>query len=205
MNVIIIADKFQRGMKSRGCVGLIKLKNKKQNYLENQYLNIKKIFPDAKIAYVYGFNAKKIDTFIKKSSLFRDLVLIYNPNYELYNNGYSLQLAKDFLCDDCIVMFGDNVLTKKIFTKFDPIIGSQVFISGPDRTNKLGCITDNKKILHISYNLNNPLSEIYFFNKDACLRLNKILQTGKFKQYFLFELVNNLIDEKYTLSSFIHK
>jgi CTP:phosphocholine cytidylyltransferase-like protein len=201
MNFIIVADKFQKRMKSKGCVGLLK-DNKYKTVIEKQYSIIREIFPTCKIVYIYGFDYKRFESFIHKKN-FINTSFIYNPDYEKYNTLYSLYLTKNFLNDACIISFGDTYMSKKTFMGFDTKIGSQAFIS--QNNNKLGCVIQNNEIEHISYDLNNSLSEIYYLTKKHAIFLKRILETEEFHQYFLFEILNKSIDEKYTIRPHKHK
>ena len=71
MNIIILGDKYQKRMKSRGCVGLIKYNNK--NIISHQYKTLHSIFPNANIIYVYGFDNKRFISYINKN-----ILILYN-------------------------------------------------------------------------------------------------------------------------------
>ena len=80
MNCIILGDKFQKGMKSKGCSALLKI-NKKLNVLNNQYSVLKEIIPNINITYVYGFDGKRLLEYYTNNALNISLVLNekYNP------------------------------------------------------------------------------------------------------------------------------
>lgn len=203
MNFIIIGDKFQKRMKSKGCVALIKI-NKNKTILEYQYIIIKKNFPEANIIYVYGFDHKRLDSFVHKNQNMLDISFIYNQNYETYNTTYSLNVCQNFLNDDCFVMFGENMLKNKIFNKFNVNDGSQIFINN-DSSGSLGCIINDKKVENIAYDLHNKLSEIYFLKKNDTLALSDLISTSLYNKYFLFEMLNKLIDQKHNIIPYYHK
>lgn len=190
MNFIILGDKFQKRMKSRGCVGLIDINNK--TIVQHQYENIKKVFPYANIVYVYGFEHKRFSNFIEKSSLKNNINIIYNSNYSTYNHGYSLNLAKNFLNKDCFILFGDNIPNYRIFNNFQKH-NSQLFINKKQK-NPIGCILSENKITNISYDLDNYLTDIYYLSQKHSLLLQKLIANPKFYNYFIFELFNQLID-----------
>lgn len=203
MNIIILADKFQKRMKSKGCVGLIKDKKNKA-LIQKQYNSIKSIFPQSKVAYVYGFDAKRMDTYIHKyCDSFPDITFVRNEHYNEYNTTYSLYLSKNFLNDDCCIAFGDTFFSKTIFKKFNQTRGSQVFISN-NAQSTLGSVIKDDTIQNIAYDLDNKLSEIYFLQRNEALSLQNIIDTKEFNQYFLFELINKLIDHKHKLYSYKH-
>jgi choline kinase len=201
MNCIILGDKFQKRMKSKGCVGLIK--NNNRCIIQNQHKILKQIFDtELKIIYVYGFESKRLNAFITKNEeLSDDILLIYNKNYELYNHAHSLFLCRDYLDDDCLIIFGDSILSSKTFTKFDKSIGSQIFINKNAR-NKLGCVIQNSEIQNISYDLDNYLSEIYFISKKDAQELAKLLSNTDIHNYFIFEILNKMIDNRCVIKPF---
>lgn len=200
MNVIILGDKFQKRMKSKGCVGLIKINNK--TIIENQYKIIKNKFPKANIVYVHGFESKKFYNFISKQNLIDNIIPIYNPEYIKYNSTYSLKIAEQYLNTDCLILFGDQLLNTNIFDNFERSEKSKVFINKNSK-NRLGCtINDNNIIENITYDLENYLQEIYYFSQND-IRLVKELAINKlYYNYFIFELVNKLIDNKVEIIPF---
>ena len=201
MNFIILGDKFQKRMKSKGCVGLIKINGK--NILQHQHHTIRSYFPKAKIIYVCGFESKKILSFISKNPILKnDIVTIANKDYDKYNNAHSLYSASNFLNDDTLILFGDNVLHKKIFTGFDPNRGSQVFINNKQKS-KIGCIIRDNSVRNIAYDLDNCLSEIYFLSSYHSIMVNKILTNNNLNHNcFIFEIINKLIDNNQTMIPF---
>jgi choline kinase len=200
MNVIIIGDKFQKRMKSKGCVGLIKVNNK--TIIQQQYKIIKHSFPKCRIHYVYGFDGRKLCSFLNKNhGAYQDLNMIANHNYEKYNNAYSLYLANQYLTGDTIIMFGDNYLHQKSFQNFSDKSGSQIFINNKQKS-KLGCVIMNNKIENIAYDLDNYLPEIYFFNKETTRALKELIINTQNHNNFIFELINKIIDMKQTIRPF---
>lgn len=201
MNFIILADKYHKGMKSKGCLGLLPV-NRKYNIFEFQYNNIKKVFPKSKIIYVYGFDHKKIENFLKQKNKFKDLVAIYNENYETYNYSYSLKQASDYLNDNSFITFGDVLFKHQIFEKFNPNNGSQIFINSKIK-NTLGCTIENSAIKNISFELNNYLSNIYYLHKKDTTHLFNMVNSKKYMNYFVFELINKMIDNNHNFSAFV--
>lgn len=203
MNLIILGDKFQKRMKSKGCVGLLKTNNKP--IIQHQYEIIKQSFPNiSSIIYIYGFEGKKFASFLEKNpTLSSEIITIYNKHYDFYNNVYSLSLAEKYLSTDFIVMFGDNILHKKSFANFKTSSGSQIFID-PKQNNKLGCIIHKNKIENIAYDLDNYLSEIYYISKDHASVTRDLLKDSSLYNCFIFEIVNKLIDMNHQIKPFIN-
>lgn len=192
MNIIILADKYQKRMKSRGCVGLIKFNNK--NILHHQYHTLKAKFPNANIIYIYGFENKRLVSYISKNILtYPNLISINNNHYDKYNNTYSLSLIENYLNNDCLIMFGDHIIKNNTFNKFKPTEESQVFINTKNKT-RLGCIINENVIENISYDLNNYLSEIYFVSKNQSNLFRDFVNNPLNRNCFIFEIFNKMIN-----------
>lgn len=204
MNIIILGDKYQKRMKSRGCVGLIKLQNK--NMLHHQCKILINKFPLAKIIYVYGFDNKRLLSYLDKNNeLYKQLIFIHNNMYDQYNNAYSLSLVKEYLDDDILIMFGDKVITNSTFNRFTYSKFSQIFIDNNPQS-KLGCVIHNNRIENICYDLDNRLSEIYFISKDQTKELKTLVSNPTLHNCFIFELMNKMIDSnKIIIPHFINK
>jgi choline kinase len=182
-------------MKSKGCVGLFKSGN---DYLIiKQYKMLKKIFPKAKIIYVYGFEHKKLLIALDEyPEIKQDIELVYNPDYDLYNYGASLHLVREYLNDDVIIMFGDAIIDKSLFVKFDLKQKTSQIIINNQSNNKLGCVVNQLKIENIFYDLDNRIEEIYLLCKqDAMILINFLNSKSQaIKNMFIFEIINKLID-----------
>ena len=177
-------------MKSKGCVALIE--NNKKTILDNQYNTLKSILPQANVIYVYGFEAKKFQHYINK--YYSDITIIYNEHYDSYNSTYSLNLANNFLTSDCIIMFGDTILNKSIFNKFDTNNGSQIFLSY-NKAYKLGCTITNHSLINIDYELNNYLYNMYYIQQSDISKLQTIVKDNNNHNCFIFEIMNKLIED----------
>lgn len=192
MNFIILGDKPQKGMKSKGCVGLFKI-TRTHNIFEHQYAEIKKHFPKAKIIYISGFESKKFLSFLKKFG-YNDVISINNSEFNIKNQAYSLNLARSFIGKDCFIILGSNILNKNIFTNFNKNYGSQIFISKNKNKNQIGCIINNNLVENLSFDLDNHVQNIYYLNYTATDSLKNLLFNAKNHNNFIFELINKLID-----------
>lgn len=191
MNFIILADKYHKGMKSKGCVGLIKV-NARINVFEHQYRLIKEQFKRSKIIYVYGFDHKKMASFINEKN-YKDVKTIYNSRYEEYNYTHSLSLAQEYMNKGFFILFGDTIFKKNIFNNA-PNKNSQIFINNKQK-NTLGCIIDQNQSIHnISFDLDNYLMDIYYINKKDSQLMQSLVINPKYKNYFVFEIINKMID-----------
>lgn len=190
MNIIILGDKFQKRMKTKGCEALIKIN--KKTILEHQYNNIKKYINYDKIVYITGFESEKLYSYLDEDKTYKDLVVINNTEYKKYNYAYTLYIAQDYLDNDCLIFFGENPLNKKICDKINKQKCSSILIDKQSKSN-LGCIIDNNKIVNISYDLDNNVGNVYYIIKQDCEKLKNILNKKQNHNRFLFEIMNLMI------------
>lgn len=190
MNFIILGDKYQKGMKSKGCAGLIKI-DKHNHLFEYQYSIIKQYFPKADIVYIGGFESKKIETFINKN--YPDVVYVHNEQYDNFSDGYSISLIKNYLISDTFIILGYHILDKKLFENFNTKLGTQIVVT-PNNQKQTGCIINNNQIDNISFDLPNYVDDIYYLSMKDSATLQQIVSDIQYKNYFLFELINKLID-----------
>lgn len=192
MNCIILGDKYQKGMKSKGCSALIK-SNKQSTIIENQYYVLTSIFDKLNITYVCGFDSKRLNEFIQEKDYEFDIV--YNKQYDQYNDGYSLNLASASLNDETLILLGYQTLSNKIAKKINRLNDdSSVFITEDHAESKVGCVIYDSNITTFSFGLDNYVHDIYYLNQKCSKYLKNILSTNKYNNYFIFELLNHLID-----------
>jgi len=192
MNIFIIGDKYQKGMKSKGCPALIPI-NKSTNIVQNQYKILKSIFPEANIIYISGFEYKKIQNFLTEHEEI-ELNLIINYNFNDYHDVDSLSNALDYFDDDSIIISGYHILNKKIFRDFNNVFDSQIFVS-ENKIGELGCIIHDDVVKNIGFDLSNYLTNIYYIKHQDAQIIKNYIEDKKFRNYFLFEIINILIDE----------
>lgn len=191
MNCVILGDKYQKGMKSKGCAALIRA-NKQYNLLENQYFTLKSIFPDIKINYIYGFDNKKFLDYIDKSEI--PLKIIYNDHYHKYNHIFSLGLVSELFNDNLLIVDGYKLLTKKIFKKFN-CNNSQVFVNKEHDQDSVGCVINKSgNIENFNFDLANSLENIYYIDKECSIAMKSFIENKYHYNHFIFEILNKLID-----------
>lgn len=82
--------------------------------LERQILNLKEIGVD-EIIVLTGYLHEKFDDMVKKYNLIK----IVNEKYDLYNNIYTMYLAREYL-NDAFVIDADQYLTRNFLPKTKP-------------------------------------------------------------------------------------
>lgn len=191
MNIIILGDKYQKGMKSKGCIGLIK-HNKRSTFLDNQYAILKNLFPKAHIVYVYGFDGKRFANHIKKNKY--SISLVYNENFDKFNSAHSLLVAKDFLNSETLVVSGNTFLKTSLFNNFSDTTKSSIFVSKNIQVSNIGCVLTNNIVENISFDLANTLYDMYFLSSADSVLICDLLSNEKYRNYFIFEILNKLIE-----------
>jgi CTP:phosphocholine cytidylyltransferase-like protein len=191
MNIIILGDKYQKGMKSKGCVGLIKYNNR-SIILDNQYHTLKNIFPKSNIVYVYGFDGKRFINFIKKHDY--DISLIYNENFDKFNSAYSLLVAKKFLDSETLIVSGNTLIKASLFSAFHEKDKSHIFVSKNEKVSNIGCVLTKNTVENISFDLSNTLYDMFFLSRTDSILVSNLLSQNKYNNYFIFEIFNKLIE-----------
>ena len=194
MIVIIIADSFKKGMKSRGCAGLLPY-NKHTNLIQQQYAAITKVFPKADIVYVYGFDAKRFDNFIHSHKSL-DIEFIQNKDYENYSHGKSLSVVKNHIANsrECLIMLGYDPIYVKDIKPIKDIKKSSVLLADNSRS-KIGCVVDQHtgSIHHLFFDLENHISDTYLLKTPEIKILIDLLQDNSIYNMFLFEIMNKIL------------
>jgi choline kinase len=190
MNCIILADKFDRGMKSRGCCGLVPVSNTKV-LIQDQYNKLKKVFPECKIIYIYGHESKKIEHFYKTSNL--DIVLTKNDIYNTRGYGYSLFLAEKYIKDNCLILSGSRKFSTEILKTIDHN-SSQIFTNKKIKY-KLGChVIKENQAKQICYDAENYISDLYYINEKDVDILKHLVKDSNNYNNFVFEIINKMIN-----------
>jgi len=189
MNIVILGDRYKKGNKNQGCIGLIKI-NKSTNLLQQQYKSIRDSFNSANIYYVYGFEYKKFGLYIENNK--HDICYVYNQHYEKLNEGFSIANIINTLDEGTLIIDGSNMLSSKAFTNFDSEV-SQVFI---DKTNKsnIGCTINHNVVENIFYDLKIGVHNMFYIAQKDLPILKNELENSKTHNMFLFEIMNSCIN-----------
>ncbi|MGN2336997.1 sugar phosphate nucleotidyltransferase [Clostridium cagae] len=167
--------------------------------LERQIINLKEIGID-EIVVLTGYLHEKFDDLVKKYNL----VKIVNDKYDVYNNIYTMYLAKEYL-QDTFVIDADNYINKKFLPKVRPE-NSEYYsackenIDGEwilryDENNKLQRVDIGKEGQEPSYIMSGAS---YWSEKDGkfiAQKLNEKVEHGDFKNLYWDDIVvENLKD-----------
>lgn len=191
MNCIIIADKPSKGTKSKGWSGLTPL-NSRQTLIQNQIKTLRKNFPKSKIIYIYGFDSKKVEDYFAETVL-DNFVYIKNNKFDSTGESYSVDLAKEFLNKECLIMYGNIILKSNSFKNFDKK-KSHIYVGGKS-SSALGCTLNEKGVVtHICYGLDKPISNVYYIGKKDIEKFKNMVTRNDYRNYFVFEIINKMIE-----------
>ncbi|AOR24542.1 sugar phosphate nucleotidyltransferase [Clostridium taeniosporum] len=167
--------------------------------LERQILNLREIGID-EIIVLTGYLHEKFDDLVKKY----DLIKIVNDKYDVYNNIYTMYLAKDYL-QDAFVIDADNYINKNFLPNKRPdnseyysackenIVGE--WILRYDENNKLQRVDIGKEGDEPSYIMSGAS---YWSKKDGKIiaqRIDEKVKCGDFKNLYWDDIVvENLND-----------
>jgi hypothetical protein len=189
MNIVILGDRYRKGNKNQGCIGLIKI-NKSTNLLQQQYRSIKASFGNANIYYIYGFEYKKFGLYIENNK--HNISYIYNQHYEKLNEGFSIGSIINDLYEDTLIIDGSNILSPKAFINLDHGV-SQVFIDKTSKSN-IGCTINHNIVENIFYDLDISVHNMFYIAKKDLPVLKNELSNPKSHNMFLFEIINCCIN-----------
>ena len=193
MNCIILADKPRKRNKTKGWNGCLPI-NSKKTLVENQISVLQSCFDKIKIYYVYGFDAKNVEDFFEKKN-YKNVIPIKNTLFETTGEINSISKTRQFLNTDTLLISGNVILSRSMFKNFSPSNSkSTIFIS--EKENKeLGCSIDKaNKITHLCYDLDNFFCEIVYLRKKHIEKFRTMVSKKEYRNYFLFEIINKMID-----------
>jgi choline kinase len=188
MCIIIPAAGIGKRMKSHGPKANIKIDEK--NTVITRILSIiKKSFGKTETIVVLGFQKEKL--------LFQnnDPKVIVNKDFQNTNVSKSINIGiSNSVSKDCLIIYGDIVFNKSIFSNFD---FSESFIlveKNSKRTSEVGVNVIDGYAEHFSYGICPKWAHIVFLkekDKNIFLRISSDVKTDK---WFGFEILNRMID-----------
>lgn len=192
-NAIILVPEITKGMKSIGSKVLLEIK-KKLSVLEHQIKSIFDIDSKIHITVCTGFESDKIIEVIKK---YKNIDYIFNPDYETTNQAYDIKLfidkypaSTDILIINGGVLFSNSCIKKEMLTN-----KSKIFILNKTKENfSLGC-SEGLNLNYIFYDLPEQWSECAYLNSESISLLKQIINKGSINQMYLFELLNELLNQ----------
>ena len=139
--------------------------------------SIKTADTKANIIVVTGFLADKLKQDIT------GVTFINNPFYEVTNSIASLWFAKDYLCDDCVIINGDTIVSKKLMDEIitKPVKNPCVLLDSSIKTDgDYNVQVHNNNVVAMSKNLKDYHGEyggIVLLNPDSALLLKNEIES----------------------------
>lgn len=188
--IVIAAAGLGKRMKTSGPKAAVKL-CENETVIERQIRLFKKHFPSYEIVVVVGPAKDKMEKILHDK-----VKIIINNDFDTTNTAWSIKKALDnqdisnliLCCGD--IVFNESMISK-INTNFSCVI---LDINHIDRNSEVGCNITNAKLNHINYGLVPKWSQIAYLKKAEIILLQKILEKQTIKRWFMFELMNNIID-----------
>lgn len=120
-----------------------------------------------------------------------DINVLYYQQYEKTSEiaviKYALNIIKNYT--ELFIVSGDTFLPKKLIDTTNSTIITN------NKPTGVGCYCSGDNVTRMSYDSLYKWSKALYLDKDITQSLNKLITN----QYFLIELINNIIDKNYTI------
>lgn len=191
---ILLVSDITKGMKSIGSKALLEIDNGIAA-LDHQISYIKKYYRPKKIILCTGFDHDRI---VHKTRKYKNIEYSYNDNYAIDNQSGSLiRCLQQYEISNAMIITNGLILFDKIYLEN---YSSTYFINSNRDKKKYFDIGTNTvgDPGYLFYDLNYKWIETSFIHRDIIdkLREKNIKITSKL---FLFELLNNIIEDKYDI------
>jgi len=179
----------------RGYSNIPLLKLNDGNYLIDKQINtINRLYKDCEIVIISGFEHEKLVSHIREKQ-YNNIRVFNNQNYKMTGALECWILGLNVsLCHDTYIIHGDRIFDESFLTDTKE---THTFVHDVNKKNyNLGILSENDKLINISYGLPNTWSEIFFISKkDFDLSRNLINEHKKKKIYNLDSFINILSQE----------
>jgi len=192
VTVILLYDQYTRRMKAYGPTSLIPIKNSKLIDYHLRYIS--DVFPKNEIVICTGFNADRVEKYVRSNYPNQNIRIVENQIFEDTNSCESLRLCLNNTNNNNILIINGGVFfykdaILKIDTKKSCILAEK-----NNLTLDIG-INQNKELLeHMDVGLDFKWTEMIFLNnRNSIDYLRKVLSENNFKKKFIFEAINRLL------------
>ena len=192
VTVILLYDQYTRRMKAYGPTSLIPIKNSK--LLDYHLKYISDVFPKNEIVICTGFNADRVEKYIRTNYANQNIRIVENQIFEDTNSCESLRLCLNNTNNNNILIINGGVFFyKDAISKIDTK-KSCILVEKNNITLDIG-INQNKELLeHMDVGLDFKWTEMIFLNnRNSIDHLRKVLSENNFKKKFIFEAINRLV------------
>ncbi len=202
VSIIIPGAGHGRRMKSYGPKSLFKLSDTVR-LIDHQYRVIKEnVAHEHEIIFVGGFKHDRI----MRHTRGMDIRHVHNERHADTNVVDSLRIGLDAAkFDTVVIIYGDLYFTHGTIDNIDYDNTSLLCNSTegwmPDK--EVGCTIDNGRVEHILYDLDNKWAQVGTFVGRELASLKKMVGQEKYRNYFLFEIMNKMIDREASIKAII--
>lgn len=196
INILLLNQEITRGMKSLGSKALLNIKNKFK-LIDLQMQQISKIYRNnTNITVAVGFEAEKVAGYLigKKYKC----NILYNNDYSENNAGsvVTRYLSKNADIENTLIVCNGILFKPKTILKTHLQNNSKIFTIDKTKKNfNIGCTVNENKTEHLFYDLPNTWTECAFLNQEAIKALKSIINKKNISQYYIFEILNELIED----------
>lgn len=196
-NIVLLLPEITKGMKSIGSKALLNI-NKSLTIIDYQILYIKKYYKNTPIKIITGFDHDRI---VKHTKKYSNIEIYHNSDYSDYNQTeFILRYIKKQKPNNFLLINNGILLKEKLNIDTNK---SSIFILPKKRDGfSIGSHT-NSNIKYLFYNLEYQWSECVFFNQSEINMIDKISETKKLSNLFLFELINILLETQSSLETVV--
>ncbi len=184
--ILLLGSEAVESSRKLGCK-LLWTYNSEMNYLEHHINKFNTYFNNYELYCSIGFDS---ESFLKKYSYVKH---IENLNYEVWNDTYDIRLFLNCVQPKhCIIASGNY----EINFELNRCKLNQSMTSGIVGTHKdLGLSVNNNNLLKIDYGYNElAWSQFIYLGQEETSLLHGLIINKKYDHYYLFEIVNLLIN-----------
>ena len=192
LSVIIPAAGMGRRMKSYGAKGLISLSG--PTVLERQIKTIWKIYPEAEITIVVGFQADLISERIRKKYPVR---IIRNVDYKENNVARSIFLGLESCTNQhALLIYGDLVFNSTAIRGLVNSGESKVVVDsrGQIKDEEVGVLFNKDEVTHFSYAIDTKWCQIAYLSTKEMKMFEEISSSCERERWFGYEIINEIIN-----------
>jgi len=188
-SAILLVSDITKGMKSIGSKALLEV-SKNLTVIDYQIQYLKRFYYPVNIYICTGFEHDKI---VKKTSKYKNITYVYNPDYDDDNQSGSLiKCLQEYSINNAIIINNGILPLDKLTID---ILYSSIPITSKDPKTQfdIGC-NDTNQIKYLFYDLPNRWLEFAYLNKQTIEKIIELYKDKKYNKLFLFELLNILMD-----------
>jgi hypothetical protein len=188
-NIVLLLPEITKGMKSIGSKALLNI-NKKITVLDHQILYIKKYYKNTPIKIITGFDNDRI---IESTNKYSHTEIFYHPDYYKYNQSeFIIRYIKKYKPNNFLLINNGVLLKEKLDINTNR---SSLFFLPKKKDGFVLGSNPQSCAKYLFYNLEYQWTECVFFNQTTINMLDNISKTKKLENFFLFELINLLLEK----------